>query len=359
MKVAILGAGAGGAAVAVQLCAAGHAVSWWGRSAKTLEPFLAQGGVAFEGVYGTGLARPELISDDLAGVLSGADVALVCLPTTAHDDMARAIAATGLDVPVVLNPGHTGGALEFAAVFRSLGKAVPPIAEFNTLTHVARIYAPGVVTVTGAARYLRLGALPGGERAAQAAQALFPAAQIMPDVLACDLVNLNMVLHVPGAVLGAAWVEATGGEFTFYVQGMTPGVARLMRALDDERRAVGQAFGHDLPSVTAEMQRVGTVEASADPEDFAAAIASGGANARIRAPNALSHRYYVEDFGHGLQPFVALADISGVAAPLSRSLMAVGQVLIGDALLAKARTAARMGIAGLDREGLLQMVRGQ
>ena len=51
----------------------------------------------------------------------------------------------------------------------------------------------------------------------------------MPDVLACDLANVNMVLHVPGAVLGAAWVEATRGDFTFYVQGMTPGVARVMR----------------------------------------------------------------------------------------------------------------------------------
>ena len=83
-----------------------------------------------------------------------------------------------------------------------------------------------------------------------------------PDVLACDLANVNMVLHAPGAVLAAAWVEATRGDFTFYVQGMTPGVARVMRALDDERRAVARAFGHDLPSLDAEMQAIGTVEQS-------------------------------------------------------------------------------------------------
>src|SRR5690348_2513146 len=107
MRIAVLGAGAGGAAAVAELCTAGHAVAFWGRSAKTLEPFQDQKGVAFEGCLGAGLAKPALITDDLAAALKGADVALVCLPTTAHDDLARGIAATGVTVPVVLNPGHT------------------------------------------------------------------------------------------------------------------------------------------------------------------------------------------------------------------------------------------------------------
>ena len=93
---------------------------------------------------------------------------------------------------------------------------------------------------------------------------------------------------------------------------MTPGVARVMRALDDERRAVARAFGHDLPSLVAEMQAIGTVEPSVrDLDDLAAAIASGEANRRIKAPDSLAHRYYREDFGHGLLPFTALAAIAG------------------------------------------------
>jgi opine dehydrogenase len=357
MRVAVLGAGAGGAAAVVELSAAGHQVAFWGRSPSTLAPFQTRAGVAFDGVFGTGLAKPDIITDDIAAALSGAEAVLVCLPTTAHDDLAHHIADVGATAPVILNPGHTGGALEFAQVFRTLQKPAPPIAEFNTLSYVARKYSPDSVTVTGAARFLRLGWLPGGAAAADAAQALFPSAQRMRDVLACDLANLNMVLHVPGAVLGAAWVEATGGNFTFYVEGMTPGVVRVMRALDDERRLVARAFGHDLPSVTADMQKVGTVEASADIDDFAAAISSGEANKKIKAPNALSHRYYLEDFGHGLLPFVALAACSGVAVPVASSLLRIGQTLIGDDFLKRGRTAVRMGIEGLDRDGLLKRVR--
>ena len=68
-----------------------------------------------------------------------------------------------------------------------------------------------------------------------------------------------MVLHCPGAVLGAAWVEAKRGDFTFYVEGMTAGVARVMAKLDAERQAVAAAFGHALHSLVEEMQAIGTV----------------------------------------------------------------------------------------------------
>ncbi|MEA2988034.1 MAG: opine dehydrogenase [Alphaproteobacteria bacterium] len=357
MKVAVLGAGAGGAAAVAELAAAGHEVALWARSPATLAPFIAQGGVAYEGVLGEGRARPELITCDLAAAVAGRDAILVCLPTLAHRDLARALALAGATAPVVLNPGHTGGALEVRQAFHGLGVDPPPIAEFSTLTYVARQYQPGRVTITGRASSVRLAALPGGDAAARAARDLYGSANIMPDVLACDLANVNMVLHVPGAVLASAWVEATGGDFTFYVQGMTPGVARVMRVLDGERRAVARAFGHELPPLVAEMQAIGTVEASvADLDDLVAAIASGEANRRIKAPDSLQHRYYREDFGHGLLPFTELAAIAKVDVPVAASLLRVAQALIGIDFRIAGRTAARMGIAGLDRNGLMERV---
>jgi opine dehydrogenase len=356
-KVAVVGAGAGGAAAAAELIAAGHEVRLWGRSPETLAAFQGQGGVYYEGVLGSGLARPKLMTGDLPEAIDAADVILVCLPTFAHADVARALAHAGTRVPVVLNPGHTGGALEFQHTFHALGAEPPPIAEFSTLTYVARKYESGRVTITGAASSVRLGALPNGGAALAAARALFRSAAVMPDVLACDLANVNMVLHAPGAVLAAAWIEATHGDFTFYVSGMTSGVARVMRALDDERRGVARAFGHPLPSIVGEMQAIGTVEASVrDADDLAGAIAAGAANSRIKAPDSLAHRYYREDFGFGLLPFVVLAAIAGIDVPIARSLLQIGQTLLGADFAVEGRTAERMGIAGLDRDGLLKFV---
>ncbi|MCW5603039.1 MAG: NAD/NADP octopine/nopaline dehydrogenase family protein [Burkholderiales bacterium] len=360
MQVTVLGAGAGGAAAVVELTRAGHEVALWNRSTATLDPFLRAGGVEYEGVLGKGIARPRLITGDLRQSLAGCEAVVCVLPTFLHAAVARLLAEAALPatMPVVLNPGHTGGALEFRNAFLQVRNECPPLAEFSTLTYVARKYEPQRVTVSGCAREVRAAALPGGERALEAACRLFACAQPQRDVLAADLANVNMVLHPPGAVLGAAWVEARSGDYTFYVDGMTPGVARVMTALDDERRRVAAAFGHELPNLIEEMQRIGTVESDVrDTRDFASAISGGKANARIKAPDSLSHRYYREDFGHGLQPFIALAEIAGIAVPVAGSLFRLAGTLVGTDYATEGRTAKAMGIAGLNREQLVSLVR--
>ncbi len=359
-SVAILGAGAGGAAAAVELSRAGHDVRLWNRTADTLAPFLEAGGIGFDGVFGEGVATPQLITADLNAALAGAEVLLICVPTTGHATVARLLAdAAVTDVPLVLNPGHTGGALEVAQTFREAGLAPLPIAEFSTLTYVARKYAPHCVTVSGRAERVWVAALPGGEAALAASQTLYPAAQACVDVLASGLANVNLVLHPPGAVLGAAWVEATGGDFHFYADGVTPGVARVMQRLDDERLAVARAFGHELDPLAQEMAAIGTANrAAAAAGDLVGAICGGAANAKIKAPESLDHRYYREDFGHGLVPFSALARSAGVDTPVAAALLEIGATLVGPQLIEQGRTAERMGIADLDTEGLLALVRG-
>jgi opine dehydrogenase len=166
-----------------------------------------------------------------------------------------------------------------------------------------------------------------------------------------------MVLHAPGAILASAWVEARAGDFTFYVDTMTPGVVRVMRELDDERRRVGKAFGHDLLSVVDEMKRVDTVHEETDSSDFAACISSGEANKKIRGPDSLHHCYYREDFGHGLVPFLAFATIAGVDTPIASSLLRLGNMLCGVDFAERGRTAAAMGIEGLSKDQLLRKVR--
>ena len=357
--MAILGAGAGGLSAVAELVSGGHMVRLWNRSESALEPFRESGRIEYEGILGEGSAQPEIISTDLKKVLAGAHVILVCLPTFAHSAVAHVIADTNFtSIPIVLNPGHTGGALEFQTVFLKREITPPPMAEFSTLTYVARKYRANRVTITGAARSIRLAALAGGAEAAQLGAGLYPAAQIVGDVMATSLANVNLVLHPPCAVLGSAWIEATGGDFTFYVEGMTPGVSRVMKRLDEERLAVAKAFGHNLPNLIEEMTAIGTVEPSnSTGGDLAKAISGGQANRKIKAPESLEHRYYREDFGHGLVPFLALAQIAEVKTPIAESLLKLGQSLTGKDFHATGRNAKKMGIAGLDKDALLEKIR--
>jgi len=359
MRVAVMGAGAGGAAATVELSLAGHSVALWSRSPRTLEPYQRAGGVHYRGVLGDGVLAPGMITSDAADAIAQADAVVVCLPTFLHRDVGQILARLPHRVPVVLNPGHTGGALEFAQAYHEVAGTMPAVVEFSTLTYVARKHQPSEVTVTGRANRVRAAALPGGKAALAAAQVLFSNTEPAADVLASDLSNVNMVLHPPGAVLGAAWVEARRGDFTFYVDGMTPGVARVMHDLDLERRAVARAFGHELPSLIEEMQAIGTVEKSVtDTSNFAACIAGGRANKAIKAPDSLEHRYYREDFGFGLLPFCEFAAIAGVPVPVAQSLLLLESSLTGVDQNATGRTAKRMGIAGYSIDQLMARVRG-
>jgi len=230
MKIAILGAGGGGASCVVELTKAGHEVNLWARSAETLAPFLAAGGVAYEGVLGQGLAKPALITSDIVAACMQAHAVIITLPTFAHAGVAKLLAETGwpVDKPIILNPGHTGGALEVSHIFTRLRREAPSVVEFSTLAYVARKYRPDCVTISGRAKQLKAAVLDGRGGEMELAMRLFDGLTPVEDVIASDLANVNMVLHPPASILACAWVEATGGGFTFYVEGMTEAVARVM-----------------------------------------------------------------------------------------------------------------------------------
>lgn len=352
MRVAIIGAGNGGAAAAVELSLAGHEVALHGRSSATIEPY-RENGIAYQGVFGEGRIAPALVTTDMAAAIRGADAVVVALPTFALASVARALHEAGWDAsrPVILNPGHTGGALEFETAYRSHQPLVPPIVEFATLAYVARKPALDAVNITGRAKALRAAALKGGDAALEAALVLFPGSYDCGDVIASDLSNVNMVIHPPGAMLGASWVEATGGDFTFYVQGLTAGVVKVMEALDRERMAVARAFGHELPTIIEEMKAIGTAPADAAVDDYRA-IAAGEANKRIKAPDSLTHRYYVEDFGHGLTPFLVYAQIAGVSTPIASALVDLHAAMVDGLPQAPPRDAAAMGLVGATVESV-------
>lgn len=357
MTVAVLGAGGGGLSATVELTRAGHDVVLWNRNPAKLERYGSRGEVSYRGVWGNGSVRPWQLSSDLSAALAGVDVVVVCLPSVVHPQLFADLAELRPSVPIILNPGHTGGALHLRTVFSEAGAALPAVAEFSTLTYVARVDPDGTVNTTARARHVSAACLPGAGDALDWATQLFPGASAVSDVLASSLSNVNLVLHPPGAVLGASWVEATGGKFTFYGEGMTPGVGRVLDRLDAERLAVASAYGHNLPSLLDEMAQIGTVDVAAAREGSTiAAIRGGSANSTILAPDSFAHRYYQEDLAFGLQPFIALAAVAGVVVPVAEALLQLGATAVGGELLAGGLTARRLGIEDLTRDELVASV---
>ena len=107
------------------------------------------------------------------------------------------------------------------------------------------------------------------------------------------------------------------------------------------------------------MAAIGTADATAaERDDLAGAIRTGAANAQIRAPESLAHRYYLEDFGYGLVPLLALASLAGVEAPVARALVTLAGSLLARDLERDGLNAERLGIDDLNRDALLELVAG-
>jgi glycerol-3-phosphate dehydrogenase (NAD(P)+) len=113
MKIAVLGAGAWGTAVAINL-AKKHAVTLWARSAEQS----ARMNATHENsryLPGFGFPEPLQVTDDLGAALDATDLVLVAVPTAAlRETLARATAAHGSTPLIALCKGFEAGSAKLA-----------------------------------------------------------------------------------------------------------------------------------------------------------------------------------------------------------------------------------------------------
>ncbi len=347
--VAILGGGNGGFAAAAHLHSLGHRVQLYNRSPATIQAIREAGGIAYSGVLGDGFAPLALITTSVAEALSGAHLIMVCLPAFALEHIAHDLAPL-LDgtQPILLNPGNTGGALALRQMLRNAGcRSLPPIAETNTLTYICRKRAAGEIYISSLVRNVRFAALPASqtETIAEPVRELYPTLRPVEHVLLTALSNVNAVLHPPGIVLSAAWIEHSGGDFRYYYDAGTPAVAQVMADLDRERLALGSAWGMALEPFPALFADIGSTSAEAGASgSFLRMLRESEPNRFIKAPPSLDSRYLHEDIPFGLVPMSELARACGVATPVMDALITLTSSMNRVDYRARGWTLARLGL---------------
>src|SRR3990172_6316672 len=107
-KIAVLGAGNGGCAVAADLTLRGYEVRLFSRSESTIARLAKRSEIELieDGVKKS--AAPYLMTPHLSPVVQGADLIVVVAPAVAHEYLARNLADHLTDGQrILLNPGHT------------------------------------------------------------------------------------------------------------------------------------------------------------------------------------------------------------------------------------------------------------
>jgi len=357
-KYTVIGAGHGGKAMAAHLAIMGFPVTLFNRTFDHIEAIKARGGIDLESAEGGphGFAMLALVTSDMAEALQDAQMIMVVVPSSAHADVARHVAPHLKEGQIiVLHPGRTCGALEFTKVLRDLGCTTDvTVAEAETFIYASRSDGPAQARIFRIKEAVPLAAMP-AVRTQCVLEAIHPAYPQFIDggnVLITGMNNMGAIFHPALTLLNAGWIESTHGDYQFYIDGVTPSVARVLEALDRERVTVASSLGIRARTAMEWLQMAyNTIGV-----DLHEAVHNQPGYYGIKAPSTLSHRYIFEDVPMSLVPIASLGERFGVSVRGMDSIIRMACIVHRTDYWRRGRTVEKLGIGGLSVSELTRYV---
>ena len=355
MQITVLGAGAGGTAVAFDCASHGHDVRVFDfeQFPDNIAKIAEQGGINAEGDI-SGFGPIAYSGHDIDEALQDAELIYVVGPAYSTEPFGEAVTGKlSAGQTVIVTPSSCGGALAFKrAAGLALNDESIRVAETSTLHYAVRLTEPGWVRV-----FLKLkagnllAALPGthtGDILKLIAD-VYPSMEPAESVLQTSLQNANPIIHPAVTLSNAARIEMTGGDFLFYEEGVSDSVGRLIEALDKERIAIGRELGISiLPDPEMGKRQGYMLEAN-----YGSGYRKAPGFLGIGAQPQLDHRYLNEDVGYGLVFMSKLGQQIGVATPGIDAVVSVASIVMARDYRAEAlRTPESLGISNHSAEEL-------
>ena len=347
LNFAVIGAGHGGKAMAAHLALMGFSVSLYNRTHSHIEVVKKRGGIELVDSGDStphGFGKLARVTSDMGDAVKNVEVIMVVLPSSAHADVAAAMAPHLKNGQIiVLHPGRTCGALEFSKVLRDAQcKADVTIAEAETFIYASRSDGPAQARIFRIKEAVPLAALPANRTQAvlDAIHPAYPQFIDGTDVLHTGLNNMGAIFHPALTLLNAGWIEATHGDYQFYIDGVTPSVARVLEVLDRERVTVASSLGIRARTALEWLK----LAYDTDGEDLHEAIHNQPGYYGIKAPPTLNHRYIFEDVPMSLVPIASLGKRYGVSVLGMESIIKLGSIIHRTDYWRRGRTVEKLGL---------------
>ena len=354
----VIGAGNGGKAMAAHLALMEQNVVLFNRTFSHIEVVAKRGGIELEsppgGPYGFG--EIKLVTDDIQAALKEAEIIMVVVPSSGHRDVAQMVAPYLQDgQTVILHPGRTCGTIEFNQVLKKNNcQAEIILAEAETFIYASRSEGPSQARIFRIKEAVPLAALPATDtpKVLDAIKHVYPQFIDGVNVLQTGLNNMGAVFHPALTILNAGRIESTHGDFQFYVDGVTPSVAKVLETVDRERVTIASSLGIRARTAMEWLSLAYNVRGDTLYE----AIQNQTGYFGINAPNTLRHRYIYEDVPMSLVPIAALGERYGVSVNGINAIIRLGCILHSTDYWRKGRTLAKLGIKDLSVSELTRFV---
>ena len=349
MNVAVLGSGNGGLAVAFDYASHGHEVSLFDfeKFPGNIRAVQVNKGIYAEGQL-EGFAPVVYAGHDIKKTCKNADLVMIVGPACSTRPFAQTARRCIQDGQIIIVcPGSCCGSLEFMnGVGLTIGETEVTVAETSTLPYAVRGTGPGRIRVFLKLKAgLLLAAIPASRtgEVLERIKDVYPSFKPAKNVMQTSLQNANPVIHPSISIANAALIERTGGDFFFYHDGVTPAVGRLVKAVDEERIAIGKKLGLEvIPD-----PEMGLTQGYMKEATYDAGYSKAPGFEGIKAQPRLDYRYFHEDVGYGLVFLTDLARQLGVETPVMEAVIKVASILMDrDYMFEKKRTMESLGIAG-------------
>src|SRR5512143_2630382 len=358
-NITVVGAGHGGKAMAAHLALMEFPTVLYNRTADHVAAIKELGGIYLESYEGgpRGFGNLQLVTSNIAEALENAHMVMVVVPSSAHADIAKSCAPYLKDGQVVvLHPGRTCGAIEFSKVIRDSGcSADVTIAEAETFIYASRSDGPAQSRIFRIKEAVPLAALPAtrNQLVLEHIHEVFPQFIDGGNVLQTGMNNMGAIFHPALTILNSGWIESTHGDFQFYIDGVTPAVARVLEALDRERVTVAASIGIRARTGMEWLK----LSYDAVGEDLNEAIHNQPGYYGIKAPPTLNHRYIFEDVPMSLVPIASLGQRYGVSVPGMDGIIKLASIIHRTDYWRRGRTIEKLGINNLSTDELIHYVK--
>lgn len=351
MKITVIGTGNGGQAIAGWLSMQGHDVCLYGRNASTISRLSERKRITLCGAI-IGEGTPSLITNDIREAVEWGEVIMIVTTANAHKSIAEEIAKYLRDGQVIiLNPGRTGGALEVKRTLEKMEcKARAYVAEAQTLVYACRLVEDGVVNIIGVKDKVPMSAVPASDNefVFEKARRIYPCYQMAKNSLYTSLDNIGAMFHPCVLLFNAATIERQ--EVFWFYRDMTPQIAHFIEKFDEERLAVGKAYGVELLSVS---KWINYAYPDTKGETLCEKMANNPAYYEIKSPSTIFTRQLTEDIPTGVLPILELGEAAGLQMPLMRSMVDICEHLLDMDFREKGRTLSSLGLSGKSKEEII------
>lgn len=355
MRIAVIGAGNGGQALAAVLAMRGHEVSLYNRSEQRILPLLFQRKIRVEG-ESSGIGKLEYVGTNIGEAIKDRKLIMVVLPAFAHASIAEKLAPyIQQGQIVVLNPGRTGGALEFHKIFQAHNvHKLATVAEAQTFVFASRISGPGMVKIFRIKNAVPVAALPASENRLlePIINDVLPEFTIAKNILYTSFNNIGAIFHPAAIILNSGWIESTHGDFQFYLDGISPSVAKVLEAIDHERCEISRAFGVKAMSARDWLDYAYDVKG----EDIYSAIQKNDGYRGIKAPINLDNRYIMEDVPMSLVPISLFGKTLNIKTRIMDSIIDIAGTIMGRDFWDEGRSPEKLGTEKMTVEELREFV---